>query len=266
MEYVGKEDGSTSIILVGVHGDEPCGIEALEKIIPTLKIKSGRVLIGYGNPKAIKQEVRNTETNLNRMFRPDRDLTVKEKQSYEYSRAQILKKYLDQADALLDIHSSHTPESRPFIICERSCLNITRCLPLDLVVYGFDSVEPGGTDYYMNQNNKIGICVECGYTRDKETTSIAIQAIQAFLVSREHINGVRRTFKQTFIQMYMLYKNKKAFVLSRPFADFENVSCGEIIGRDGGEEISAKKDSVILFARNVNKKDQEVFLLGEKLI
>src|SRR5438128_1272905 len=106
IELKGSESGSTSMILVGIHGDEKCGIDALKKILPTLQVKRGRVLIAYGNPRAIEQNVRFTEANLNRMFKSDDRLSESDKKSYEYQRAQFLKPYLDQADALLDVHAS----------------------------------------------------------------------------------------------------------------------------------------------------------------
>src|ERR1700674_4153678 len=109
IELIGKEKGSTSMILVGVHGDEKCGVEAINKILPNLQIEKGRVLIAYGNPRAIELNIRFTEANLNRMFKSNDHLSESDKKSYEYKRAQFLKKYLDQADALLDVHASFTP-------------------------------------------------------------------------------------------------------------------------------------------------------------
>src|SRR3989339_723844 len=101
IEILGNEKGGTSIILVGVHGNERCGLEAMDTLLPNLKIQKGRMLVAYGNPKAIKQNVRFTDVNLNRMFKPDETLSKKEKASYEYACAQFLKTYLDQAEVLL---------------------------------------------------------------------------------------------------------------------------------------------------------------------
>ena len=53
IQFKGKQDGPTSIILAGVHGDETSGVEAFKKMLPTLVIDRGRVLFGYGNPAAI---------------------------------------------------------------------------------------------------------------------------------------------------------------------------------------------------------------------
>jgi succinylglutamate desuccinylase len=264
IQLKGKEKGTTSIVLVGVHGDEKCGIEALEKILPTLKIECGTVLFGYGNPRAIEANKRYTEANLNRMFN-DKDLALKEKESYEYQRAQFLKNYLNKADALLDIHASSIPNSRAFVICETNAGEIVKFFPINLVVFGFDKVEPGGTDYYMNSNGKIGICLEGGYIKDPRAAKIVEESIFAFLKARGHINNNLTPTKQSYIQMFKKYFAKTdKFTLSKPFENFEVVEANQLIGIDGQEEIKAPKRSQILFAHNGTKIGDEVFLLGEE--
>ncbi len=264
LQLTGKEGGPTSMILAGVHGNEMCGVEAIKRLLPFLQIKKGRVFIGFGNPKAIDRNARFTEVNLNRMFKSDELLSENEKKSYEYKRAQFLKKYLNQSDVLLDVHASFTPKSTAFIICEANAKDIVKYLSFDLMVSGIDEVEPGGTDYYMNSIGKIGICAECGYLGDERSTQAAEETVKAFLVARGHVDGEVKIQGQSFIKMYCLYSTKTdKFVLSRGFDDFENVSQGEVIGIDGAENVTAPKDSIILFARNRNKVGDEAFLLGE---
>ncbi|HEY4505674.1 MAG TPA: succinylglutamate desuccinylase/aspartoacylase family protein [Candidatus Paceibacterota bacterium] len=264
IELRGREAGKTSVILAGVHGNETCGVEAFKKILPKLQIERGRVFFGYGNPEAILKKVRQTESNLNRMFKEHENITATERKSYEYKRARFLKRYLDRADALLDIHASGNPNSRKFIICEKNAFKITKYLPFALLVSGFDKVEPGGTDYYMNRHGKIGICVECGYLRDPATAEVAEKSIMTFLKTRGHIPGKKKVRGQSKINMYSLYLSKTDdFKLSRPFADFEKVSAGEVIGTDGKEKICSPKDGVILFARNAKRAGTESFLLGK---
>lgn len=265
IQITGREKGVTSIILAGVHGDERCGVKALGKIIPNLKIERGRVLFGYGNPRAIETNRRFTEANLNRMFKNDYLISKDKKGSYEYKRAQFLKNYFNQAGALLDIHASFTRNSKPFIICETNAQGIIEYLPTKLVVSGFDKVEPGGTDYYMNSTGKIGICVECGYLGDSTSIKIAEQSISAFLKARGHILNDVVAKKQSYVRIYNLYMTKtNNFTLLRPFYDFEEILMGQVIGIDGGKEVRAEKDSVILFARNREQINSEAFLLGEK--
>ncbi len=265
VELVGEKFGETSLILVGVHGNEKCGIEALDQILPTLKIKRGRVLFAKGNPRALKADTRFVEQNLNRMFIDTRDLSSEVKESYEYKRAQFLKKYLDQADVLLDIHASSISESKPFLICEKNAREITKYLPIKLAVSGFDEFEPGGTDYYMNKIGKIGICVECGYLGDPNSTELAKQSILEFLKIRGHIAGEVISRNQNNIQIYKKYSSKtNKFRLAKSFADFEVISNNQLIGTDGAEEIRAPEKSLILFAHNCDKTGEEAFLLARK--
>lgn len=265
IEIRGEKPGEVSVILAGVHGNETSGINALKKILPSLKIESGRIFVGYGNPKAIQINQRYTEVDLNRLFVNDDVLTPEMKESYEYQRAQYLKTFFNQSSALLDIHASTIPNSQPFIICEKNAMDIVQFLPVNLVVSGFDQVEPGGTDYYMNKQGNIGICLECGYVDDDQATNIAEEGIKAFLKVRGHIPGNTEPVKQHYIRMFKKYYSKTDnFKLSRPFQNFETVESGELIGIDGKEELRAPKKSVILFAHNSKKVGDEIFLLGEE--
>lgn len=264
-QYIGKEKGPTSIILAGIHGDEKCGVEALQNILPNLQIEKGKVFIGYGNPRAIENNQHYTEVNLNRMFKEDDSLDKEEKESYEYQRAQFLKTYLDAAEVLFDIHASRTPQSKPFVICEANANGIVEYLPVDLIVSGFDQVEPGGADYYMNSIGKIGICIECGYLGNDNSTKIAQESIIAFLKARGHISNDIAPKNQSYIRMNDLYLTKTDnFTLSKPFADFEEIVKGRVVGLDGENEVKTREDGVILFARNRGQIGAEAFLLGKK--
>lgn len=261
VKIVGKYPGPKSVIMAGVHGNEKCGVEAFKKLLPTLEIENGEVTFVYGNPGAIERDVRFTEANLNRMFKPDEEITPDEKNSYEYGRAQYLKQFLNQADCLLDIHASFTLDSKPFVISEPNANNIVQYLPFDLVVHGFDEHEPGGTDYYMNKIGKIGICVECGYLGDIKSTDIAVETIYSFLKAVGHIKGEVLKQNQQNLKVYNLYHTKTdEFVLSRNFSDFEVIKMGDAIGMDGEEALVANRDFHILFARSRSRKGDEGFL------
>lgn len=262
----GQFPGPTSIILAGVHGNETCGPQAFDLLLPTLKLDSGTVIFAYGNPKAIESSQRFVESNLNRMFKPNNQLSDTDLSSYEYSRAQVIKQYLDLADALLDIHASFTPKSRPFLICEPNSRKVTQYLPFDLVVSGFDTFEPGGTDYYMNQKGSLGICAECGYLSDPKSTDIAIASISAFLKACGHLSNDLGTRSQSHLKIYQLYLTKtSSFKLNQPFSDFQCLKKGQIIGLDGNCPVLAPIDSQILFARNRQAVGEEAFLLGKEI-
>lgn len=266
IEIRGGNSGPTNMIVVGTHGNEICGVNAMNQILPNLKIDNGTIYIAYGNPRAIEKNVRFTEKNLNRMYRPSIQMSREELNSYEYSRAEYLKEYLNKSEHVLDVHASTNPESKPFIICERNASEVTDNLPFKTVVYGFDENEPGGTDYYMNLIGKVGICVECGYLGDTASIETAKQSIFAFLETLGHVNSnnSKDVTSQEKIQVYRKYYSKtNDFKLSKKYSDFQVVKSGEVVGVDGAENVVCDRDSIILFAHDANKAGSEVFLLGE---
>jgi succinylglutamate desuccinylase len=144
----GSKSGITLAIIAGVHGNEICGIEAIKQILPTITIKAGRVHFIYGNPRAIKKNVRQVDMNLNRAFQQDNQLSDDEKRSYERKRALELMPILDRCEAILDIHSSATRATTPFVICEPHSF-------LLLGNYHFLSFLTVGTKYNLGEQITI---------------------------------------------------------------------------------------------------------------
>lgn len=262
-----NQPGPTVVILGGVHGNETCGVEALKEL-QNIKIEKGKLILIYGNPKAIERNVRYVEQNLNRMFCDEEKLTSELKASYEYQRSRVILPYLQLADYALDLHASFTPDSEPFIICESNALPLVQYLPQNRVCYGFTRLEPGGTDGYMNEKGKVGVCIECGYLNDPRSTQSAIQTAYLFLQALGMLSSstLMTNQSQYYVEAYELYYTKTdSFKLARSFQDFEEIKVGEIIGYDGSITIQSKTNQMILFARNRSAIGSEAFLLVKKL-
>lgn len=260
--------GPMSAIIVGVHGNEPCGPDALKKILPTLKLDAGTLYIILANPRALKEKVRFTEFNLNRAFKDTSEYKASIKKTYEYKRAQYIKRILNNVEATLDLHSTKN-KSDPFIICEKNALSLVSNFPkrITRTVSGFAKVQPGATDDYMYRHGKIGITVECGMHTDKRASNIAEQAIMTFLKNRGHIKDKKiNTIKSNreHLTVKKLYITKTNFVLAKEQDDFVWIKKGYVIGFDGTKKIIAPYDSYLLFAHNCNNSDMEAFLLAKK--
>ncbi len=260
-----KKEGVSSVILAGVHGNEIAPVKILEKTLQELSIENGTLYYGYGNPKAIYENKRYIDDNLNRLFY-DGNISEKTLNAYEFGRMQLLKKYFDKSDILLDLHTSSIKNSMPFIICEPNAYEIIKYIPVEYVVSGFDKHEPGGTDYYMNKSKKIGICVECGYLDSAESENIARLSIVSFLSAIGQIDeqNLKPKPKKYFRVFYKHYAQNEKFTLSKQFENFETVQKGQTIGFDGQQHITTPKESAVLFAHNGTRFD-EVFLLAEKI-
>lgn len=258
----GKKPGKTVAIFSGVHGNEKAGVEAIKKVIKKIEIISGKVYFVFANPHAINKNVRYVEKNLNRCF-----LKNNKGKTLEDKIAVNLMKILDESDLLLDLHASNTPQSTPFIICEKNGYDIAEKLDFEIISSGWDKFEPGATDGYMLNSGKIGICLECGFADDMDKgIKIAEKSIFQFLKHTKSINGVigYTKRKRKFINVIKMKKKKtEDFAFTKKFSDFEILKEGEVFAYDGALEYKAGKNECIIFP-NLNKKvGEEFFLIGK---
>ena len=254
--------GKKILILGGVHGDEIAGIKAIENIIKKLIIDNGEIYFIICNDKAIKKKERFIEENLNRCFLKNKVST----NSYEENLANELKPIMSQFDICLDIHNSTSKDTEPFIICEANAYPLINSINVKKVVSNFDKLEPGGTDYFMNSINKIGICIECGYLDDKNSVQVAENIIINFLKKTCNIKESSKNFdEKKYYFLDKTYIPKINFVLEKKFKDFEKIKLNQIIGYDNENIIYSTNNSIILFAKNLNNNYEEAFLTAKEI-
>ncbi|MDP2103963.1 MAG: succinylglutamate desuccinylase/aspartoacylase family protein [Candidatus Gracilibacteria bacterium] len=255
--------GPRVAIFGGIHGNEICGIKTLDFLRDNIRPTRGTLILCYGNVEAIKQGKREVDYNLNRLFLAPEQYTDTMKSSYEYTRAQELIEVLDTCDYLLDIHSSPTDGSPPFIICEDDAKDIAEYLPFDIRSYGFSTVEPGGTEGYMYTKGKIGIGVECGNHNDPAAILKARETALSFLGSLGMVTDVSmKKYPQKVYRANYTYRTQTDdFKIARKFEDFETVKQGDILGYDSGKPILSEMDGNILFARDRKKRGVEGFVM-----
>ena len=254
--------GEKIAIFCGVHGNEKAGIFAVERALKELKIIKGSVTFVFANQEAIKKNVRQIEKNLNRCFNKDELPTT-----YESKRAIELMNILDDVDYLLDIHSSNNPNTEPFIITEKNGFDIVKNMNFRIIATGFDSIEPGATDGYMQKNNKIGICLECGFSGESEkNTDLAYDSIVQFL---QYFGSIENISEKNNIKQKVLLVNDvqkvtdSSFRLTKSFADFEELKKGDKIAWDSSREYIIDRDRVILFGSPGKPVGAEAYILGE---
>jgi len=259
---IGAQQGHTVAVFCGIHGNETAGILAVRSILDTIEIARGKVYFVFANPRAIEQGIRFTEKNLNRCF-----LKNNQGDTYEDNRARVLMKILDESCALLDLHASNIPDSTPFLICEKNAFDITKKLDFEIVSTGWDAVEPGATDGYMFQQNKVGICVECGFASDGEKyAGLAQDTILHFLAFYNLIDySTEPPFDREQRHLHVdqaIIKKRGDFVLTKNYADFETLPAGTCYARDGEGEHCVEEEAVILFANPQKEIGGEACILG----
>lgn len=271
--------GPTALILGGVHGDERAGVELVRNLISgefEVPLERGRLIVALGNLAAIEAGVRFVDTNLNREFKTPTDLALEEQDanpSYEFSRAQALIPVLDEAGAALDLHGFRALDGKPFIITEERGFPVARALGAGIISSGWSSIEPGGTDGYMDSQGKIGLCYELSPLAD--VANGVPRGERGVLRFLEHI-GVNESSGKLEPQTEPMFVHATNAVLARPgfawgpnypYASFQPLEAGELVAHNGPspeDDVVAGKDQVIIFPstdRHPNPND-EMFNLG----
>ncbi|MCK5616327.1 succinylglutamate desuccinylase/aspartoacylase family protein [Candidatus Pacearchaeota archaeon] len=257
----GKSAGKNIVILAGVHGNEVCGVKAFNEIIPNIEIEKGEVTFIYANLKAQKQNKRFVEENLNRCFLDNQPEEMAN--TLEGKTAKAIMLYLQKADILLDLHSANSSSNLKFLICESDCLELAQTLSPQKIIMGIDNAEKGGTDGYMFNMKKPGICVECGAHETKESIEVAKESIYSLLRKIQAIKGEPKIYpdKNLYRAKYM-YKTKNGpFKIVGKYKNFDKVKEKTLIGTDGKEEIYIEKGDVVMFPNEREEIGKECFLI-----
>lgn len=244
-----KQAGKTVAIFAGIHGNETAGIMVVEELIKNFTPTQGTVHLVFGNPRAIAQNCRYTESNLNRDF-----IRTSKPKTYEQKRAQTLMNLLDSCDTLLDLHAYRTSKGTgiPFAICEPRCQAVVKKFGLPLSIAGISSFQAGSTNGYMEEQNKIGIVVELGalekpqhfFTKGMECALAFLAHFgcavdQAPLIKTDHTE---------YLKVAGVYrKNTTKFKFSRKYHSFDKVTKMETIATDSAVTISTTKPGRIMF-------------------
>lgn len=259
----GLAPGPTVAIFAGVHGNERAGVYALQQLLPTLTVTKGTLYIAFANPPAIEANVRMIAKNLNRCFYKGNTGT-----DPEDVRARELMTVLDKCDALLDLHMFYDQKDKPFVICEDNALDLAQKLDVDIISTNWTAVEPGGTDGYMYENGKIGVCVECGpLALSEEYTDFTIKTIYQFLSYFDMTDQdiVFSAKPKRLVRAKMaIHKTSESFVLSPGLRDFQKLTDGQLLASDGTKTFTAKANECIIFPHYNARVGEEAYIIGEE--
>ncbi len=147
-------------------------------------------------------------------------------------------------------------------------MDVAKRLDFEIVVTGFDDIEPGATDGYMKAQNKVGLCLECGYSGDgenKDNIDLAYQAIIDFLRYFGSLPGKNKELNSSQKHLHVDRAQKvtsEQFCLHRTFADFTTVPAGTLLATDESKKFVTEKERVVLFANSDKPVGEEAYILG----
>ncbi len=188
-----RKPGPNVMIQALTHGNEFCGAIALdhlfkEKVSPA----KGKLTLAFANVAAFARfdfddpdRSRYIDEDYNRVWA---DAVLEgPRDSAELRRARELRRFVDKADYLLDLHSMHEP-CRPIMVCgtvEKGAAFARKLgVPGDLLLdtghpAGLRMIERGG--FADPKSPKAAVLIECGQHWEKSSADVAIDTALRFL-------------------------------------------------------------------------------------
>lgn len=299
-EYTGTRRGPLLIVLAGMHGNEPAGIQALDIVFRLLEVEPdrnpnfrfcGKIIGLRGNVAALEEKKRFIHKDLNRQWTPknvrrikstpfeqldaeDREvmelLTVIEEEIEAYQPNKIV---------LLDLHTT-TAYGGIFSIATDDPESIRIGVELHApVIKGMLKGIHGTTLHYFNNDNfepeTVAVCFESGQHAEHLSVNRAIAAltncmrtigcVRAEDVENRHdellIEYSRDLPKVAQLIMCHRIQPGDEFKMMPDYKNFQEVERGELLAYDQNGPIRAEADGRILMPLYQEQGDDGFFLI-----
>ena len=244
------------LILGGIHGNEPCGIYAIDRFIDELEsgiwtLKKGAITLAYGNLEAIKRKTRYVDYNMNRMFGLPQVAT----QSIEYDRVRLLEKQFPKQTAILDLHSALSP-ALDFMLAEKPAHHLAHALQPSYLISGWENFASvtGDTECYGLSMGIPAVTYEAGQHDDEQTLENAYQMLLRFLNHYDVIeyqwNHPRKTQHLVLEQVITKQTSQDYWLIQ--ISNFMTVVKDQPIMNINGSILNAPFDAHLVFPVPVN--------------
>ncbi len=258
--FDGAAPGPHVVVTGLVHGNEIGGAVALDRLLrapPTLH--RGRLTVGFANLAAYAcfdpaqpTASRYLDEDMNRLW--DAEVLDGPRRSSELSRARAMRKLIDSADLLLDLHSMLWP-SDPLILSgptARGRALAGRIGTLPLVVA--DRGHLGGrrlidyAPFWQEKGSRVAVLVEAGQHWQRGTVATMQAAIAGVLEASGLAPSAYAGAAPRFAEVTQtVTASSGAFAFTEAFRGGHVVPCrGTLIAMDGAAEIRTPHDDCLL--------------------
>jgi len=276
-QQIGERPGPTLVVVAGLHGNEPAGARAAERVAAALEHLSlplrGEWLALAGNVAALHAGRRFLAHDLNRCWtEPEvRAMLARDPagDAAEHTEQRELVEALGGAAArargplvVLDLHTTSAP-SPPFLVLSDTLANraVARLLP-GTIILGLEEAIDGTLLDYLGSLGHRGVVVESG--QHDETQAVAFHEsflwlafaaaglldpvdVPAYAEHRRKLRAARRSAPRV---VEIRYRHpvgpEDGFRMVPGFRSFQRVRRGELLAHDRRGPIPAPQDGLLL--------------------
>ncbi|MEX1024316.1 MAG: succinylglutamate desuccinylase/aspartoacylase family protein [Planctomycetota bacterium] len=273
----GARPGPLLLVVGGIHGNEPGGVVAAERILREQRrsgsLGRGRVVFLVGNRRALRENVRFVDEDLNRLWvggAAPRSADAHELIERDELAAALEAERADgpwESVVLLDLHST-SGEGPPFAILADTLQNrrLVEELPIP-VLLGLEERIDGTLISAFGRRGDRALCVEGG-ANGTASTAVAHEAAIRLVGARlgvlpagaDELEAARRELARqangapAWSRLTGLYRidERETFRMLPGFQNFDHIHAGQRLalgGPSGNEAIVAPKDSLLVMPR-----------------
>jgi succinylglutamate desuccinylase len=265
------------IVVGSLHGNEPSGVQAMERVVASLDERRtalrGDLLLVSGNLSAIAHRVRFVDKDLNRQWTPARVAALTDHRasggSPEDREQQELLELIEGALAtsrgavhFVDLHTSSAPGA-PFLTIGDTLRNrrFIREMPVP-VILGLEEQVDGSLLEYLNNHGFVTVGVEAGQhddpcSTDRHEAVLWLCLLAAGILGADDVPRLdeRRALLARasagvapVIEVRSRHNIRPGagFEMLPGFVNFQRIRRGQPLARDRGGEILAPEDGLIL--------------------
>lgn len=257
--------GPSAMVSAIVHGNEPCGVIALDWLFENgVRPEAGTLTLAFMNVDAYRafdpadpNRTRWLDEDMNRVW--DEAVLDGDRTSRELTRAREVRPVLDNIDFLFDIHSmQHLAPPLMMSGRHQKAKDLAGKIGVPERVVG-DAGHAAGKrmrDYAGFDDpasHKTALLIECGQHWEAASGALAIEATQRFLiatgtVSADTFGGLGETPQQGFYTVAEAVTiESETFTFAEPFRGGEVLAeAGTLVGRDGDRDIRTPAPNTML--------------------
>jgi len=266
--------GPYLLVSGGVHGNEPSGVLAIQRIFEKLKNEApeltGKIIGVTGNVTAMKKGVRLVEKDLNRICTSEFERQLKSgkadgfQEALEFHELTRIVERLENEEMntemfFMDLHTTSS-ETIPYISVNQleSSFSFAKRMPLP-VVKGIEKFIPGHFDHFLTLKGHTGFTMEAGQHEDPKSVDYHEAAIWVILVRTGMLeekaidyeyyykllsdsSATEENFEVTYRQEI---QEGEVFKMDPGFSNFSKITQGQRLATLNGEVVSSNADGRI---------------------
>ncbi len=259
------QPGPNVMVSAIVHGNEPCGVIALDWLMQgDVRPVAGTLTLAFMNVEAYRafdpddpNRTRWIDEDMNRVW--GREVLEGDRTSIELERAREVRPVLEDIDYLLDLHSmQHRAPPLMMTGRHRKSKDLAAKIGVPERVVG-DAGHASGRRmrdfgaFDDARSAKVALLIECGQHWQISTGDLAIEATVRFLaatgtISQDRIGSFEVPPPQkTFTVVEAVTIESEAFTFAKAFSGGEVLpKAGTLIGHDGDRAVRTPGDNTML--------------------